>query len=230
MRRKVLMGVLALALPLGSLAAFSSAASAKSPPNPVSCSGINGTVTFAGALTNEGVATSSKLGGATTVSGSVNFTCSGGTAPNTGGPSSITGGSLTISGLKNEKLSKSDPRYNKTTGVKYLADSWAGFAAAAGALKKAIKSINFTVAGSPELFKTKNAAGAACAGGEVGFQINGQVKSAPYADKTATILACLGTDTRADNSHGNFGADVGSDAGGGVVSAQIDTVNSNATL
>jgi hypothetical protein len=164
------------------------------------------------------------------VSGSVAFTCSGGTAPNTGGSASITGGGLTITGGKNQKLSKSDPRYNKTTGVKYLANSWAGFTAAAGSLKKSIKSINFTINGSAEQFKTKNASGAACAGGEVGFQISGQVKSAPFADKTATILACLGSDTRLDNSTGSFGADVGTDAGGGVVSAQIDSVTSNATL
>jgi hypothetical protein len=230
MRRKILMGVLALALPVGSLAVFSGAASAKSPPNPVSCSGINGTVTFAGPLTNEGVATSAKVGGNTTVSGSVAFTCSGGTAPNTGGSASITGGGLTITGGKNAKLAKSDPRYNKTTGVKYDANSWAGFTAAAGSLKKSIKSINFTIAGSAEQFKTKSASGTACAGGEVGFVINGQVKLAPFADKSAVITACLGTDKRADNSTGNFGADVGSDAGGGVVSAQIDTVNSSATL
>jgi len=230
MRRKILMGVFALALPVGSLAVLTSAASAKSPPNPVNCTGLNGTVTFAGALTNEGVATSAKVGGNTNVTGSVNFTCSGGTAPNTGGPSSITGGALTITGGKNGKLPKTDPRYNKTTGVKYLADSWAGFTAAAGSLKKSIKSINFTVAGSAEQFKTKSAAGTACAGGEVGFQINGQVKSAPFADKTATIIACLGTDKRADNSTGNFGADVGSDAGGGVVSAQIDAATSTASL
>jgi len=230
MRRKILMGVFALALPVGSLAVFSSVASAKAPANPVVCTGVNGTVTFAGPLTNEGVATSSKTGGNTTVSGSVAFNCSGGTAPNTGGSATITGGGLTITGGKNGKLPKTDPRYNKTTGVKYDANSWAGFTAAAGSLKKSIKSINFTIAGSAEQFKTKSAAGAACAGGEVGFQINGQVKLAPYADKTATILACLGTDKRADNSSGNFGADVGSDAGGGVASAQIDTVNSSATL
>ena len=50
MRRKILMGVLALALPMGTVAAFSPVATAGAPQNPISCTGFTGTVEFGTAL------------------------------------------------------------------------------------------------------------------------------------------------------------------------------------
>jgi len=224
MRRKILMGVLAVALPVGTLAAMQATAVAGAPQNPITCSGLNGTVTFPGPLTNEGIATSSKTGGSTTVV-SGNFNCAGGV---TGSIS----GTLTVAGGKNAKLSKTDPRYNKTTGVKYLEDSWASFASGSAGLKKTLKDINFTIGGSSEELKIKSSGPGACSDGNVGFSIAGQIKSGTYADKSATILACLAQDTENNGGHANFGSDVNTDNGGGVVSAQIDSSagGSTATL
>lgn len=225
-RRKVLMGVLALALPVGTMAALTTSAFAKSVQNPVSCTGFGGTVTFGSPLSVAGVATSSKLGANTVITGG-HFTCSGGTAPNTGGAGSA--GTITDNGGKNPKLPKSDPRYNKSAGIKYLAGSWSGFAAAGASLKKTLKSISFTINGQSVLFKTKSASEVlfgAC-NSDVGFQINGQVKSGGYADKTASILACLGSDF-GPGASGNFGSDY--NHANGVNGANLDPVPSKATL
>jgi len=226
-RRKILMGAFALALPAGTLVVLSPAAFAKAAPNPVTCTGFGGTVTFGTPLTTPGVATSSKAAVNTTITGS-SFTCSGGIAPNTGGPGND-GASLTVLGAKNVKLAKTDPRYNKTAGIKYVTGTWSEFAASAGTFKKALKTITFTIAGHAELFKTKGASlviGAPCTG-EVGFKLSGQIKAAPFADKTATVTACLGGDS-GGTSTGNFGADYSTAQG--VVTATIDPALSTAVL
>lgn len=230
MRRKIMTGAMALVLPAGIVLGAETAAFAGFVANPVTCSGLTGTVNFAGPLTIEGVATASKTAGATNVSVTSAGTCSGGTAPNTGGPATVPGGSLTITGGKNTKLAKTDPRYNKTTGVKYVTQTWGEFAASAGGLKKELKLVNFTINGSPEQFKTKSASATVCSNGDPGFILNGQVKASPFGDKTASITACLGSDTRQDSSTGNFGADVGTDNGNGVISATIDAAVSSSTL
>jgi hypothetical protein len=229
MRRKILMGVLSLALPVGILGVTQSAAVAKAPPNPTSCTGFGAVVAFAGALTNEGVPETTKAAGGTTVTAS-SFTCAAGAASNS---------QLNIAGGKNSKnpgYSKSACTANPNNAVdcdKYVTQTWGEFAAAGGSLKKSIKSgITFTIAGTPNTFKVKGSTevvGSPCAGDEVGFDITGQV-TGTYDTKSANLLVCLGTDTRADASHGVFGGDLLTDNGGGVVSAQIDPVTSNATL
>jgi len=224
MRRKILMGVLALALPVGTMAALSSAASAKPPAGtPVTCTGVGGgggVVTFGTPLTVAGVATSSKTGNATTISGST-FTCSG---PGIGPLSGHTG-LITLTGGKNAKLAKTDPRYNKTAGIKYVTGTWSEFTAAGGSLKQIV----FTVGGQSVLFKSKSASlvlFGAC-GGDVGFNVSGQVKSGTYADKTASVLTCLGTDA-GPGASGNFGGDYGH--ANGVNTANIDPSVSKAVV
>jgi hypothetical protein len=218
MRRKILMGVLAVALPLGTMTALSTAASAGAPQNPISCSGFSGTVVFGTPLTTAGVATASKTSNPTDVVGT-SGSCSG---------HALTASGLNIAGGKNAKLAKTSPLYNKTLGIKYIEGSWAEFASSGGTLKKTLKVINFSIGGAAVQFKTKSAnivVGGAC-GSAVGFQINGQVKSGTYADKTATVLACLVSDA-GGTATGNFGADYSSAQG--VTSATIGGA-SNATL
>jgi hypothetical protein len=227
MRRKILMGVLALALPVGTIAATQTTAFAKTVPNPVTCAGFSGTVTFGTPLTNAGVATSAKTANATTVSGGT-FSCSGGIAPNTGG-SGNDGAGLSIAGGKNVKLLKTDPRYNKTLGIKYVVGTWNEFAGSGGSLAKSLKVINFTIAGHATQFKAKSAhivLFGVC-GSDVGFTILGQVKAAPFADKTASVTACLGGDG-GGTATGNFGADYTNAQG--VTFATIDPAVSTATL
>ncbi len=218
MRRKILMGVLALALPMGTVAAFSPVATAGAPQNPISCTGFTGTVEFGTALTTAGVPTASKDGNATDVVGT-SGSCSG---------HSLTASGLDIAGGKNAKLAKTDPRYNKAEGIKYVEGTWGEFASSGGSLKKTLKTISFSIGGAAVSFKTKSAnivVGGAC-GSAVGFQINGQVKSGTYADKTASVLACL-TGDAGGTATGNFGADYS--VAQGVTSATIGGASS-ATL
>ena len=219
MRRKILMGVLAVALPAGALATTQSTAFAKVVQNPIACANFAGTVTFGTPLTTAGVATSAKLSNNTNVTGT-SGTCTGSKA--------LVATSLNIAGGKNAKLVKTDPRYNKATGVKYVEGTWAEFTASGTGFKKTLKTISFTIGGSPVLFKTKGSSevvGGAC-GAAVGFQITGMVKNGTYADKTASILACLTTDA-GGTSTGSFIADLL--VAQGMTSAQIGG-NSNATL
>jgi hypothetical protein len=235
MRRKILMGVLALALPAGSIALFSSTATAKgSSSNPVTCVGFGGTITFAGPITNEGTLTTSKTAPNTGVTTSA-FTCSGGTAPNTGGSGSTP--ALSIKGGKNSKNSS----YNKKTCSsspsptvcdKYVSGTWGAFINSGGSLKKDLKTIPITIGGSAGTFKVKSGQEIpSCGGGpEVGFVLGGQVKGGNYQTKSGSITVCLGADTRFDGSHGTFATDLSTDNGGGVVSASIDPTYGNATL
>jgi hypothetical protein len=220
MRRKILMGVLALALPIGTVAGLSSVASAGAPQNPISCTGFTGTVTFGSPLSTAGIATTAKVGNPTLITGG-SFTCAGGKAGHAG--------TISDAGGKNVKLSKSDPRYNKAAGIKYTEGTWASFTTAGGSLKKTLKVINFTIGGAAVQFKTKSASEVlfgAC-GSDVGFKIGGQVKSGTYIDKTATVLACLGSDF-GPGASGSFGGDY--NHAQGVDGANIDGSVSNATL
>ena len=228
MRRKILMGVLALALPAGIVAGTTTVASAKSPtPNPISCNHFGTTITFTVPYTLAGVATSSKTGGSTTVA-SAGFPCAVGTGtfPN-----------ITIPPGKNSKLAKTDPRYNKTTGVKYVEGTTASFISGGGkALKKSLKTINFTINGHATLFKTAGTptlvTGNAPCPGEVGYVINGKVDTGSpfYYDKTAVLDVCLGADHGTSVS-GNFLGDLlNTHFAGTITSASIDPANGNATL
>jgi len=213
MRRKILMGVFALALPVGLMAATESAAFAKAVDNPITCSGFSATVNFGTDLTPSGVPTANKLGAATTVTGAT-ATCTGALASSTP--------TLSIPGGKNAKLAKTDPNYNKITGVKYVTGTWAEFTSAGGSLKKSLKSIPFTVGGQPAPFSAKSSSivvGGVC-GSAVGFDILGQVKSGLYLNKKsgAHVLACLTTDT-GPGASGSFIGDYG--VANGVATAHI---------
>jgi len=233
MRRKILMGVLAVALPVGTLAALTTAAQAKAVTNPVTCTGFSGTVTFATPISAAGTLTTSSKSNPTAVSGG-GFSCSGGTAPNTGGAGND-GAGLSIKGGKNGK----NPSYSKsackanpgntTDCDKYVTGSQAEFTAAGGSLAKSLKTIAFTIGGQPATFKAKSAVedvGGACVG-DVGFTISGSVKGA-YGTKTASVTACLGHDTGPGTSN-SFGVDLFSPTAT-IVTADIDATVSMATL
>ena len=227
MRRKILMGVLALALPTGLMATLStSAVAAKAPPNPISCNNFGSTITFGTPLSTPGVATSTKTANATVVSGG-SFNCSPGT-------NNATFGNLNIAGGKNTKLAKSDPRYNKTTGVKYAAGTKSSFVSGgAKSLKKSLKIINFVINGHATQFKTKGNPAEVIGGpcpGEVGFVIGGQVKTGFYDTKTASLTVCLGADT-GPGTTGSFGVDILTNSQTQqIVNASIDPAHSSATL
>jgi len=233
MRRKIFMGALALALPLGTLAATQSTAFAGGTSNPTTCSGFSGQIVFGGGMggvTVDGAALTTMKKGSpypdTTVT-TGNLTCTAGTG------SSPT---LTISPTgKNTQVQKKPTK-------EYVIGTWSEFTSGSGSIKKALKSIAFTINGSTNTWKTKGG-GLTFTGcpGEIGESLTGQVKGT-YATKTATILVCLGQTTRVDGSHGQFLTDYNSyngnpagngtpgSATGGVVSVSFDPLNSTATL
>jgi len=242
------MGLTALTLPLGAVAALGTPALAKAPsPNPIVCSGFGATITFhtpyvftkslAGHSNVQGTATSSKLGGTTSVVGTA-FNCGGGTGNGTFS-------NITIAAGKNDKLSKSDFRYNKTTKVKYLEGSAASFfTGGAKSLKKSLKNISFHINGHLTGFKQSGTptlvTGNNPCPGEVGYIIRGKVKSAATGDyyytKTATLDVCLGSDSGSGVS-GNFLGDLLTMKGPNypshdvtITGAQIDPNHGSATL
>jgi hypothetical protein len=231
MRRKILMGVFALALPVGTLAAFSPTASAKSPQNEIICAGVGGggggVVTFGTPITASGVPTASKTGNPTTISGG-NFNCGNGVNNASDVGSTIAGGKNAKNASYNKKTCASSP--SPSVCDKYVEGTQAEFEAAGGSLKKGLRTINFTINGNPVLFQAKSAAedvGGPC-GGDVGFTISGQVKSGFYAWKTATVTACLGHDTGPGTTN-SFGVDLFSPTAQ-IVTAQIDPATSSADL
>lgn len=215
MRRKILMGVLALALPLGTIVGLQTAAVAKkAPPNPITCTGVSGVVVFPATETIAGTVTTAKKSGNTSVTDSSVTGCTGGV--------SVTLSALSITGGKNAK----NP--NKADKHTYMEGQWSAFITAGLGLKKSLKTVTFNIG----TFKTSGSSvDNGCAADQLGFTINGTVAGTyATAKKAAVINACLGTDTRLDGSHGYFGSDLDTDNGGGVVSADIMPANSNATL
>jgi len=227
-RRKILMSVVALALPATLVAATGSVASAKKPPqNPIACRNFGTTITFSVPYTLAGVPTPSKTGGTTTVVGG-HFNC----PPGTGNASFP---NLAIAAGKNSKLAKADPRYIKAAGIKYAESTTASFISGGSkALKKGLKYINFTVNSAATQFKMKGSPvlvlGNDPCPGEVGYHINGQVKTGTYNTKAAFINVCLSTDT-GTNVSGNFLGDLlNKHFTGSVTGAVIDATHGTAQL
>jgi len=227
-RHTILMGAVALALPALLGATTGSVASAKKPPaNPITCSNFGTNITFSVPYTLAGVATSSKTGGTTTVM-SNRFNCGSG-VNNASFPN------LSIPAGKNVKLAKTDSRYNKATGVKYVEGTTASFVSGGSkALKKGLKYINFTVNSAATQFKMKGSPvlvlGNDPCPGEVGYHINGQVKTGTYNTKAAFINVCLSTDT-GTNVSGNFLGDLlNKHFTGSVTGAVIDATHGTAQL
>ncbi len=228
-RSKILMGVLALALPIGSVAALQTAASAKPAPDPTSCHGLSGSINFGDAVSKDGNAlVTAKKGDAGTTTVSVGtFTCSAGAG------SSPT---LTVASTgKNTEVQKKPTK-------EYVIGTWTEFTGSSGSIKKSLKSITFTIDGSPNTWKTKGG-GLTFTGcpSEIGYALTGQVKGT-YDTKTASITVCLGTTHRANATTGSFITDYntynGSPAGngnpgsatGGIASVSFDPSDSTAVL
>ena len=225
MRRKIMMGVLALALPAGGLLLTTGAASAKTvvPADPARNCGVTGTVNFASpGLSKNGAEGASKTS-ATTTSGVTLHGCTG-TIPN-----------QTIT-TKNTKCGKTPgtPSSNPACTGKgeYGYDSWANFISGGStSIAKSLKKLSVTIDGTAYSLKTTSANETVCSNSDVGFTINGEVKS-PKQDKgqTSKLQVCLGTDTGI-NTTGSFGGDFNSPNTAVVIkSASIDGAVSVVTI
>ncbi len=215
--RKVVMGVLALALPLSGVAILGSPAVAKKPPpNPILCQNLGGTVTFqAPGLSKNGVSGSLSKTATTTITG-ITLTCPN---VNASGPAAA---SVTTKNSKDPKVKHQPRTYTYGTFVQFFASSTA--------VKKSIKTLAFRINGQPATFKNKLVTvdpGIQC-NGEVGFVLSGQVKDPAYNTKEAEVIVCLGDDTGTGITH-SFAHDLGSPSSV-ITSAVIDPEESEATL
>jgi len=222
-KRRILLGAVALTIPLATLTALGQPAFAKAPPNPVNCTGLGATINFAPpGLSAAGQTESSKTPSTTTVTGGSIASC---TLASNGSP--VGSGSiptLTIN-AKPTKVSK---------GV-YSYDTCSSFASQGpSALKKALKHLSITIGGNTLTFKTKSDSEVVNGNtGEVGFQLNGQVKGGAFPDSSASITAYLGNDSGPGTTN-SFGTDfVACDNGTPgitIATASIDPATSSATL
>ena len=216
--RKILMGVLALALPAGTLAAFSpSAFAAKPPPNPVNCT-FSAAVSISPPLSVAGVV-SAKGDLGTTV---INATYSGCTTAS--GPVAGFSQTLTIS-TKSSKDANYKTDGNSKTG--WYLGLCSGFTSAKGSkatLKGLKKAVNNLPVGGGLLKGSKASEGSI--GADVGFIVNhGTVKggSYPTATHAADIMAGLTNDANNTNLIGGCTA-------GPVDHIDIDSSSSSASL
>jgi hypothetical protein len=222
MRRKILMGILAIALPIGTVAAVQTTASAKTgPPDPAVNCGAAGSVQFqAPGLSKNGSISATLKTSVTSATSS--FTGCGGTSPLS---VNINSKNTKCKGPNNPAGTPCEAKHT------YTYDSEASFATTGtSSILKSLKKITFTVAGRTYLSKSSAANSITCTdsvsppGGdptEVGFKITGSVKS-PKNDKgeSVTLVACLGTDS-GPGTTGSFFDDLASGTGT-IAGASID--------
>jgi len=212
--RKILIGVVALAMPLATTVGLAgSASAAKPPPNPVNCS-LSAVVTISPPLSATGVVAAKGSTGTTKVVVSYSScTTSAGHVPNLG-DNTI---NITTNAAK-DKNYKTDGNNKK---LDYLG-LCAAFASSSTtkSLGKAVK--NLPVAGG--ILKGAKAA-EGTVGAEVGFNIVGTVKAGTYstAKKAAGIHAGLVNDANNTNL-------INGCPSGPVSTIDIDPNNSTATL
>jgi len=223
MRRKILMGILAIALPIGTVAAVQTAAFAggpKPPPDPARNCSVAGSVVFQSpGLSKSGSISATAKTSVTTASTSFGGGCTGSTP------------TVNITSKNTKCKGPGSPAANCVTKKTYSYDSEAGFASTGtSSILKSLKKLNFTVDGVAYQTKSTGASSIGCTDAtsppngipqEVGFKITGVVKS-PKNDKgeTTTLNACLGTDG-GPGTTGSFLSDLGSGIGV-IATASID--------
>lgn len=234
MRRKILMGILAIALPIGTVAAVQGTAFAKhatTPADPARNCSVSGSVQFqAPGLSKKGALSSSIKTSITKASSSFGGGCNGST------------GSLNISSKNATCKGPNNPAGTLCTEKKpkmYTFDTEAGFASTGtSSILKSLKKLNFTLDGVSYQTKATAAGSIGCTDTvsppdgikqEVGFKITAAVKK-PKQDKAqiATLNVCLGTDT-GPGTTGSFLSDLGSGTGT-ITGASIDGNTSKATI
>jgi hypothetical protein len=230
MRRKIVIGALALALFVGTIAAFSQTASAHV-GSPISCSGLNGTITFGTPISKYGTPTTSRIANQTTITGAP-FSC--GTLTSSYSP-------ITINREKNAKNSVYSPTYCKTSpGLvtvcdKYVTGTPSEWAGAPAFFKKTIKRISFVIGGAFVGFTIQSGLSSFgpdqwCPGSEFAVVITGQTKGHAHPDKAAIVSLCLSGDT-GPNTSGSFAADMqSSNPIVQIDTATIDPASSAANL
>jgi hypothetical protein len=225
MRRKILMGALALALPAGSVLVLQGAAGAKSVTDPVNCTGLGASVNLAPpGISHNGSTQTTGKPTVTTVTNAAIASC---TESKAGGANV---GGATVAGIKPIKL-----KPTKVAKGNYNYGTCGAFASSntLASAEKGLKKIVFGFAAGTVKFKTTGFMATVSGTGEVGFAITGTAKG-PYGNPSATINAYLGTDT-GPGTTGNFTSDLGTCTGSAtpamtIATAAVDPASSNASL
>jgi hypothetical protein len=216
-KKRILLGVAALSIPLASMTAMGPAAFAKKPPpNPVSCS-LEATVTLSPQLTVAGVLSSKGADGSASVSGTL-FNCSTASGPvgNISIPLNIV--------IPASKPGQDSAAINAGDNKKDYYLGLCGNFASSGTikdLKKAVKNLAFA---GGVLKGAKPSEGSV--GSDVGFNIaNGTVKGGTYP--TASHAASISAGLTNDSNNSNL---ISGCQGGPVDHIDIDSSVSTATL
>ncbi len=232
MRRKILMGVLAIALPIGTLVGLSSAASAKNGSTVPADGAVNCTVSGSATFPAPGLSASGSISATSKTSVTTASASFGGC----GGSSAL---SVNISSKNTKCKGANNPQAPCAVKKTYLYDTESGFATTGTtSIQKALKKITLHVGGRTYQTKTSAASSTGCTapppgpGGvqqETGFKIVGTVKS-PKQDKgqTVTLIACLGADT-GPGTTGSFTSDLLLGTGT-IASATIDGATSTLSI
>lgn len=215
MRRKILMGAIALALPLATTVGLASAAGAKPAPNPVTCN-FSATVTFSTPLSVKGVLSSKGATSQTTINGTYS-SCTTASGPVAGMSQSVTINGLASKPNKDPAaLAAGDDKkmyylglcgsFTSTTTTKALGKGLKNLPVAGGILKgpKAVQGV---------------------VGPDVGFIVTATVKGGTYptASKGASIMTGLLNDANNTNI-------VGGCTGGPANHLDVDASVSTAVL
>ncbi len=225
MRRKVLMGALAFALPIALLGATQGVAvakKAKPPPDPARNCTLSGTVHFAlPGLSKNGTLTSNSALKKT-------YTTTSGTSFGGGCTGSIP--TVTIKSKSTKCKGPNVPQAPCATKGTWWYDGESTFGSTdtLTTIQKSIKKITFTLDGVLYQTKTTAAYDLVC-GPDVGFKITGTVKK-PKQDKgqTSVVNVCLGGDSGSGTT-GNFFSDLGSGTGT-IKTATIDPAYATVTI
>jgi len=205
----------------------------------ISCTGLNGTMTFGTPIYYNGTPTTSKRGNSTVLPDStVRFNC-GATGNGKHGYITIKGGKNARNANYSKKTCKSNPGDTDVCD-KYVEGTQAEFSGLIS--KKTLKLISFRIDGTVAMFKTMHVTtevpgqtqGDPCEsagnGLEVAVIIQGEVKRGIYATNDASVTLCLGGDS-GPNTTDNFKTDLAStNSAVQIDTAQIDSTDSVATL
>jgi hypothetical protein len=224
-RRKFLLGAVALVVPVASVVTLQGVASAKNATDPVNCTGLAGTLTFPSpGLSNAGSTQTSKKPVVTNVTGVSVSDCKEQATGN-----KDVGGVASVGGIKPIKV-KPTPGSAPKTFVYNQCSTFTSSATLADA-QKALKKLTFSFAAGTVKFKTATFNATVNNSGEAGFIITGSAKG-PYGTMSATVNAFLLHDSGTGTTN-NFTVDLGACNGGPgvtITSAQLDPATSTATV
>ena len=231
MRRMIWIGALTLALALMIAAFGASDEVASAHGQPITCTGLNGTITFGTPISKYGTPTTFAKANQTTITGS-HFSC----GSSTGNYSPIT-----ITRVRNVANPVYSPTYCQVhPGIvsacdRYVTGTQGEWESTPASFKRTMKAIFFVIGGKAVDFRISGALAAFspdqwCPAGDFAAEVVGHVRSRFYPDRAASVTLCLNGDS-GPNTTDSFPADVrSSNPLVQIDTATLDPASSVATL